>query len=131
MHRTGATCRVPDPPPIKLPAEDVPENELAIFSGSAQLELDGNASFDDDITLVSGNRVLTAENANFDRETGVFSVEGQVTFRDPQTLVYADRAQLNQYSQEVSFDAAQFQLWSIPARGKSEYIKAEKTANCA
>jgi LPS-assembly protein len=120
------TCRVPDPPPIEMPTEDVPEDELAIFSGSARLQLDGNASFDDDITLVSGNRLLTAQNANFDRETNVFSVEGQVMYRDPQTIVYADRGQLNQLSQEVRFDKAEFQLWSIPARGKSEYIKAEK-----
>jgi len=120
------TCRVPAPPPFILPADDVPEDEMAIFSGKAEFKLDGNASFDDGISIVSGNRLLTAQNANYDRETNVFSVEGQVEYRDPQTLVYADRAELNQYSQEVRFDGARFQLWSVPARGESEHIKAEK-----
>lgn len=119
-------CRVPDPPPLILPDDDVPADEVAIFSGKAELKLSGDASFSDDISLVSGNRVLRAEGASFDRETGVFAVEGNVEFRDPQTRVRADRAELNQFSQEFHFEGAEFQLWSVPARGKSDYIKIEK-----
>jgi len=119
-------CRVPSPPPFVLPADDVPEDELAIFSGKAEIGLAGNANFSDDISLVSGNRLLTAEDATYDRQSGLFTVEGRVEFRDPQTIVRADRAELNQYSQEVRFDGAEFQLWSVPARGRSEHINAER-----
>ena len=76
-------CRVPAPPPFELPDENVPDDELAVFSGRAELKLDGNASFSDDISLVSGNRLLTAKGAGYDRESGVFSVTGEVEFRDP------------------------------------------------
>lgn len=121
------TCRVPDLPPLVLPDNDVPEDEVAIFSGQAKFNIRGNASFSDDISLVSGNRLLTAQGANYDRETGEFSVEGQVEYRDPQTRVRADRADLNQFSQELRFEGADFQLWSVPARGESDYIKVEKS----
>ncbi len=120
------TCRVPAPLPLVLPANDVPEDKLEIFSGNAKLKLNGDAFFSDNISLVSGDRLLTAQDAKYDRESSVFSVEGQVEFRDPQTRVSADHAELNQNSQELSFDGAEFELWSIPARGKSKFIKADK-----
>jgi len=120
-------CRVPAPPPFELPEDNVPEDELAVFSGQAKFSLGGDVSFKEDISLVSGNRLLRAQGASYDRETGVFTVEGQVEFRDPQTRIRADRAELNQFSEELRFDVAEFQLWSVPARGKGEYIKAEKS----
>ena len=43
-----------------------------------------------------------------------------------QTRISAKSGEFNQYSQELRFDEAEFQLWSVPARGTSEYIKAEK-----
>ncbi|HJP37793.1 MAG TPA: LPS assembly protein LptD [Gammaproteobacteria bacterium] len=119
-------CRVPDPPPFALPDTNLPDDELAVFSGRAELKLDGNASFSDDISLVSGNRLLTAKGASYDRESGVFSVTGEVEFRDPQTRITANRGEFNQHSQELRFDETEFQLWSVPARGKSKYIKTER-----
>ncbi len=121
------TCRIPALPPIKFPTNNLSTEEVEIFSGQAKLTLTGNASFSEDISLVRGNRLLTAQGANYDRQTGVFSVDGEVEFRDPETRIRADKAELNQLSQELSFDNAEFELWSVPARGKSEYIKAEKS----
>jgi len=119
-------CRVPAPPPLVLPADDVPDNELAIFSGRAEIELNGNAFFSDKISLVSGDRLVTAQGATYDSNAGVFSVEGQVEFRDPQTRVREDRAELTRSTQELRFEGAEFELWAIPARGKSKHIKAER-----
>ena len=120
-------CRVPAPPPFVLPEDDVPENEFAVYSGKTEFSLGGNASFKDGISIISGNRLLTAQDASLNRETGVFIAEGQVKFRDPGTIISAERAEINQFSEELRFDAAEFQLWAVPARGKSEYIKAEKS----
>ena len=120
------SCYVDPLPPIVLPDDNIPEDELAVFSGSAKLSLDGNALFEDDISLVSGNRLLTASNARFDREAGIFTVEGEVEYRDSENWVRADRAELRQFSEELEFEGAAFQLWTVPARGFGEYIKADR-----
>ena len=122
----GTCLRVPGPAPFTLPEDDVPEDEFAIFSGRTEFSLSGNASFTDDISIVSGNRLLTAQDASFDRESGIFTAKGQVNFRDPTTLIRAESAELDQFSEKLRFDVAEFQLWDIPARGKSELIQAER-----
>jgi LPS-assembly protein len=121
------TCRVPAPPPFVLPEDDVPEDEFAVYSGKTEFSLGGNASFKDGISIISGSRLLTASDASFDRDTGVFIATGEVKFRDPETIISAERAEINQFSEELRFDAAEFQLWSVPARGQSESIKAERS----
>jgi len=120
-------CRVPAPPPFVLPEDDVPEDEFAVYSGKSEFSLGGNASFKDGISIISGSRLLTAQDASFDRDTGVFIAQGQVKFRDPETIISAERAEINQFSEELHFDVAEFQLWGVPARGKSESIKAERS----
>ena len=121
------SCAVTPPPALPLPPAAVGVDELEIFSGKAEFKLDGDALFKDQIAIRSGNRILRADGATFDSETRIFSVAGDVEFRDPESRVRAARAQFNQNTEEIRFDAAEFQLWSVPARGTAEYIEADGT----
>jgi LPS-assembly protein len=120
------SCKVTPPPPLPLPPSMIGDEELEIFSGRAEFKLDGDARFSDQIALRSGERILRADSAHFDSETRIFSVDGAVEFRDPESRVQANRAEYNQNTGEVVFDAAEFQLWSVPARGAAESIKVER-----
>ncbi|MDH3978792.1 MAG: LPS assembly protein LptD, partial [Gammaproteobacteria bacterium] len=118
------SCFVAPPPPLDMPDSDVPDGEYEVFSGQAKFDRSGNILFDDKISLVSGKKMLRADSAEYDSVAGVFEVEGQVEFRDPETRVRASRAEYNQQTQEIEFQNATFELWSVPARGESSFIKA-------
>ena len=123
------SCTVTPPPPLPLPPSTVGDGELEIFSGKAEFKLDGDGLFSDQIALRSGDRILRADGAHFDSETRIFSVDGNVEFRNPESRVRADSAEFNQNTEEAFFDAANFQLWSVPARGTAESISAQSTGH--
>lgn len=104
----------------------MPEGEIDIQSGRVEFQVGGNASFTDRITLTSGNRMLTADGASFDRAANTFSVDGSVEFRDAETQVRASGATYNHNTAEVTFENADFKLWSVPARGAGDFIKVER-----
>ncbi|MFQ5634749.1 MAG: LPS-assembly protein LptD [Gammaproteobacteria bacterium] len=117
------SCAISRPPP---PLIDAPEGEFEVRSGRVEFKVDGDASFVDRITLASGDRSLTADGASFDRAANTFSVRGSVEFRDPETQVRASGAEYNHNTAEISFEDAEFKLWSVPARGTGKYIRIEQ-----
>ncbi len=102
------------------------DGEIEVTSGHAEFQLGGDAVFSEQITLSSGNRLLSADSAQFDQAAGIFSVDGSVEYRDPEIRIRATRAEYNQRTEEVFFNDAQFELWSVPARGTADEIKVEK-----
>jgi LPS-assembly protein len=120
------SCDVTPPPPISLPPTTAGIDELEIFTGRAEFQLEGDGQFRDEIALRSGDRILRADGASFDAESRIFAVDGNVEFRDPESRVRAGRAEFNQKTEELAFDAAEFQLWSVPARGSAEFIRVEQ-----
>lgn len=119
------SCAVVLPPAIETDA-DIPEGELEIIAGKAEFQLEGDASFSEEIRLRSGARSLRADGASYDAAKAVFSVEGGVEYRDPETLVRATAAEYRQNTGVVIFDAAEFQVWSVPARGEARKIHVER-----
>jgi LPS-assembly protein len=117
------SCVVAAPPPPPL---SVGEGEIDIQGGQIELKLGGDTRITDGITLVSGNRSLTADGASFNAATSVFAIEGNVEFRDEETEVSASGAEYNHATGEVTFDDAQFNLWSVPARGSGEQIRIKQ-----
>jgi len=118
------SCAVPAP--LVAPGETVPEGELEVVSGKVAFQLDGDASFSDSIILRSGNRSLRADGASYKADSGVFSVEGEVEYRDPETLVTATAAEFDQTTGIVNFEGARFQVWAVPARGEAKTIRVER-----
>ncbi len=117
------SCPADPPPP--LPAGDtlISADELEIVSGRVEFQIDGDAQFSDDIILRSGNRSLSAAGATFDPESGLFSIKGNVEFRDVGSRVTASSASFNQRKEEVRFTDADFEIWSVPARGAADEIE--------
>jgi len=118
------SCMVTAPPE---PFTEVPEGEIEVTSGRVEFAIGGDASFSDSITLTSGARMLKADGASFDRATNTFSVDGSVEFRDAETQIRAHGAQYNHNTAIVTFDNADFKLWTVPARGSGEFIKVERS----
>ena len=119
-------CRVSEPPPLPFSDYDVSDDELEIVSGKVEFKLEGDAKFSNEITLRSGNRILRADGAKYDATAGIFSVDGAVEFRDPETTVVADNAAFDRKTETVEFDSAEFKLWAVPARGEAEHVLVEK-----
>jgi LPS-assembly protein len=117
-------CRVDAPPPIPAPDSDTPEDQLDIVSGKVEFKLEGDAKFSDEIILRRGNRILRADSAEYDAERGLFAVDGDVEFRDPETTIRATNAQLNRETEVAQFENAEFQLWATPARGSADFVRA-------
>lgn len=120
-------CRVDEPLPLPVPDNDVPDDELEIISGKVEFRLEGDAKFSDEIILRSGDRALRADGAQYDAAAGIFSVDGSVEFRDPDTRITAGRAEFNRNTGVLEFETAEFQLWAVPARGEAEHVRVEKT----
>ncbi len=112
-----------EPPELPPASPDVSDEQIEVMSGRAEFQIMGDATFTDRITLRSRDRLLSADGATFDNETGVFSVSGKVEFRDPSTLVSASAASYDSIARELRFDAAEFQVWAVPARGAAKDIK--------
>lgn len=117
------SCAVSAPP---VPITSVPDGELEVTSGHVEFSFGGDAVFSEQITISRGNRVLSADGARFDRATSIFSVDGSVEYRDPETRIRATEAEYNQRTGEAFFKDAEFQLWSVPARGTGDEIKIEQ-----
>jgi LPS-assembly protein len=116
------SCPVERPPGSEGSAE-LAEDELEILSGRVEFQIDGDARFTDDIILRTGNRTLRASDAQFDQARGLFSVTGDVEFRDPNGRVSAQKARFDQLREEVRFENAEFEIWSVPARGRADEIE--------
>jgi LPS-assembly protein len=122
------SCSAPALPPMDLPetTATLTAGELEIFSGKAEFKLDGDARFSDQITLRRGDRVLRAKNAKYDSKSGVFEVEGDVEYRDSDARVRGSDARFDSVKSELRFNAANFEIWSVPARGSAKDIKIDK-----
>lgn len=116
------SCPVERPPLPPAPT-DLADDELEIRSGRVEFQIDGDARFTDDIILRSGNRSLRASDAQFDQANGLFSVTGDVEFRDLNGRVGAREARFDQLREEVRFADAEFEIWSVPARGRADEIE--------
>jgi len=120
-------CAADPLPPLEIPAAaTATDEEFEVFSGKAEFKLDGDAKFSDQIILRSGNRLLRADDASYDSASGVFAVQGDVEFRDPQTRVSATKARLDRVNSELSFESAEFEIWSVPARGSARDVNVQQ-----
>ncbi len=118
-------CKVSAPPSLTDANNEVPDDELEVTSGRVEFNLDGDATFSDEIVLRSGNRVLRAEGAEYDAASGIFVIDGAVEFRDPETSIRANNARFTQQNEELQFESAEFELLAVPARGSAGHVKVE------
>jgi LPS-assembly protein len=103
-------------------ADDLDDQEISVESGRAEVSLTGDATFTGQILLRSGERLLRADGATFDRQTGTLQVTGDAEFRNEELRVSGSDARFSEGDGEVRFNEADFDIWTVPARGTAERL---------
>lgn len=116
-----------EPPPLPFSESTVPDDEVSIISDRAEFQLDGNASFQGDVLLRSGNRYLRAEDAAFDQATGTVKIAGEAEFRNEDFRVSGSGARFSRDDGTVTLRDTSFDIWNVPARGTAERIKVRES----
>jgi len=106
---------------------DVSQQVIDIITGDVSVDLNGPAVFNERLVMRQGARQLGADSGRFDRSTGEFAAEGNVEFRDPKTWVRGDVARYNSNTGLFSMESAEYDLFSVPARGSADRIAVEET----
>lgn len=129
-----------DPPPAKAlqgcPVGPIPEMpdlgpadaadpRIDVFTGHAEMDLQKGAIFNDEIRIRRGDGVLTAPDGRFDRQTGEFLLEDGLQYRSPQSAVSGSRATFDTRSNSLEVEDADFEIFSVPARGRAGAISVD------
>jgi len=134
-------CPIPAPPPLTrttllkgsegydeafsgVAAQD---DTIDIISGDLEVALNGPAAFSDRLVLRQGNRQFGADKGSFDRSSGEFAVSGNVDFRDPASWVRGSAARYNSTTGFFSIEDAEYDLFTVPARGSAARIALDAT----
>jgi LPS-assembly protein len=102
-------------------------NAIDVITGDVEVDLNGPAIFNDRLVMRQGNRELGADSARYDQDSGEFSAEGNIEFRDPVTWVKGNAARYNATTGLFSIEGAVYELYTIPARGTAERIALEES----
>ena len=137
-------CPIPAPPPLTRtttgpPSADgalsggpfagieVQPDAIDIISGDLEVDLNGPAIFKDRLVLRQGDRQFGADGGSYDRSTGDFLATGNVDFRDPASWVRGNSARFNSTTGLFSIEDAEYDLFTVPARGSARRISLEAT----
>ena len=113
-----------DPPAAAAPAPDgiavkrPDELPVQVKSGSAEVTREGDAKLTDGVTIVRGERELSAESATYDASERRFEVEGDVEFRSPNLRLKGGTGKWDARG-TGEFTGAEFELPQRPARGSA------------
>jgi LPS-assembly protein len=141
-------CPIPTPPPLTRTVADAPSADGAIsggrnsdqeagpdtidiVSGDMEVDLNGPSSFNDRLVLRQGNRQFGADGGRYDPNTGEFAATGNVEFLDPATWVRGSNARYNSTTGLFSIEDAEYDLFTVPARGSADRISVEGTRQLA
>ena len=87
------------------------ENDLIeLTSGDADIDASGDATFNGPIEIRRGQQFLGAESAEYDSQTTIFTLEGEVRYKDPESELKGGAASYNCWSCDPNLRA------STPAR---------------
>lgn len=127
VEQVAVGCAIVAPPlPAALLEPTAGERTIEVLTGSADLRLGGEASFEAGILLRDRDRLLRADGARYDAATGRFSVTGDVEFRDPETRVLGSSASYDSATGAFSFEGARFDLYGLPARGSAGKLEVQQ-----
>jgi len=111
--------------PALTPAATPGDEPIKITSEGAEVSRAGDAVLKGKVRIRQGDRTLSAENATFNAEDQTFAVSGSVTYRDPEMRIKGKSANVATAG-EASFEGAEFDLPTRPARGSADKIKVNR-----
>ncbi len=104
-------------------------NNLSIEAGSIQAELGGRVDIQEKIRVTSGLSTITAEQASYDEAAGVLQIPKSVVFENPNLMIFGKSAKLFTKEKTALIDGADYQIYSIPARGTASQIRVKNAKN--
>ena len=105
------------------------ENNLSIEAGSIQAELGGRVDIQEKIKVTSGLSTITAEQASYDEAAGMLQIPKSVVFENPDLIIFGESAKLRTKEKTAIINGADYQIFSIPARGTASQIRVENGKN--
>ena len=105
------------------------ENNLSIEAGSIQAELGGRVDIQEKIRVTSGLNTITADEASYDEAAGLLNIPKSVVFENPDLIIFGESARLMTKEKTAIIDGADYQIFSIPARGTASQIRVENGKN--
>jgi LPS-assembly protein len=102
--------------------EDEAQLPVSVSSDSAQIEVDGAALLSGRVELRQGERRLDAEDVQYDRASGQFSVRGTLTYTDGSITARGGTGRY-EAATGASLEDAEFDLPERPARGAAERMQ--------
>jgi LPS-assembly protein len=83
---------------------------------------DGVYTLSGDILVKQGQQQIESDQATFDQNTNVASLDGDVRYRQPDLLVLGDKASMDLNQGEIKVENSQFVIHSAHARGAADEI---------
>jgi LPS-assembly protein len=110
-------------PAVRDAAGDPQDQPIEVRSGGgAEVSRQGDAKLTGGVTIVQGDRQVTAESATYDAASRRFEVEGDVEFRSPELRLRGASGSWNALGTGM-FTGAEFELPQRPARGSAAALE--------
>ena len=113
LPAAAADAKDPGDQPVKVKSD-----------GRAEVTREGDASFTGGVTIVQGEREVSADAASYDASERRFEVEGSVEFRSPDLRLKGASGSWNALG-TGQFTDAEFELPQRPARGSAETLEMD------
>jgi LPS-assembly protein len=98
------------------------EQPVEVRSGSAEVSRQGDAQLTGGVTIIQGDRQVTAESATYNADERRFEVKGDVEFRSPELRLRGGSGSWNALGTS-QFTGAEFELPQRPARGSAAELE--------
>jgi LPS-assembly protein len=123
----------PEPAEAASPAADAKspdELPVKVESGNAEMTREGDAKLSGGVTIIQGERAVSADAATYDASEQRFEVEGDVEYRSPDLRLKGGSGSWNALG-TGQFTGAEFELPQRPARGSAETLEMDDQGRLA
>ena len=113
--------------PLPSPAtkdRDPKDQPIQLKGGHAEMTREGDAKLTGGVTIVQGEREVSAESATYDASERRFEVEGDVEYRSPDIRLKGGSGSWNALG-TGQFSGAEFELPQRPARGSAKSLEMD------
>jgi LPS-assembly protein len=107
-------------------AKDPGEQPVKVQSGNAEMTREGDATLSGGVTIVQGERTVSADAATYDASERHFEVEGNVEYRSPDLRLKGASGSWNALG-TGQFTGAEFELPQRPARGSADTLEMDNS----
>jgi LPS-assembly protein len=101
------------------------DQAIEVTSQGGELSLSGDATLTGKVQARQGERIVTAENAQYDAASGDLTIRGGVQLQDPTLTLRGEGAHIER-SGAAQIDAAEFELGTGVGRGTAKHIELNK-----